>query len=113
MVEVEYDEALWVTMDHCKGKHYILGNPHTFPGRILLWCPKKERSFFGSKKDFSQVSKVAKYWIQGFLAGNEPYAPTDADGDVNFESKEYAAWEEKVKEFHKTGYWYVDIGQDT
>ncbi|MCK4499627.1 hypothetical protein KAU11_03975 [Candidatus Babeliales bacterium] len=72
-----------------------------------------ECSFFASKEEFSQVSQAAKYWIQGFLVGNEPCAPINADGDVNFESKEYAAWEEKIKELHETGYWYVDPGQDT
>ena len=89
IINIEYDSALWVELSHCDGKHYILGNPHTFPGRIMMWCPNKEVSFFMSKNEIQKCSKEAEYWIKGFLSGNEPAPPSCDDGMTDFESTEY------------------------
>lgn len=101
-----FDENLWFTMgSHCEGKHYLLGNPHTFVGRMWAWCPNKEVSFFVSKSGIDECSTETNYWIQGFLAGNEPEPKPDENGDVDFESEEYKEWLKKVENFKETGNW--------
>ena len=106
MNEQEYNSSLWFTMgSHCDGKHFIVGNPHTFPGRFLAWCPEKQVSFFASKVEIEEMSTESRYWIQGFLSGNEPEPPCDETGDVDFESKDYALWSEKCEAFAVTGSW--------
>ena len=79
----DYDEMLWFEHKGCDGKHYFLGNPHTFPGRMWAWCPVKESSFFVSKIEILKTSDQAEYWIKGFLSSNEPQPPADENGDVN------------------------------
>ena len=103
--EIQFDENLWFIHKGCEGRHYLIGNPHTFYGRILAWCPKKERSFMVSVSEMEQMSDFTKYWIEGFLKGNEPEPPTDSNEDVDFESDEYKIWTEEIKLFHETGYW--------
>jgi hypothetical protein len=99
------DEALWFHHQGCSGKHYFLGNPHTFHGRMMAWCPLKTRSFFVSKSEILEASSEAKYWIAGFLAGAEPEPPRNANQDVDFKSPEYRKWEQRVTEFRRTGSW--------
>ena len=103
--EIEFDENLWFNHKGCEGKHYLIGNPHTFRGRIYAWCPKKERSFSVSLSEIENMSEYSKYWINGFLNGNQPEPPTDANGDVDFESVEYKKWTESIELFTRTGYW--------
>jgi len=100
-----HDEALWFHHLGCSGKHYLLGNPHTFPGRMLAWCPLKKKSFFVSKSEMLEASSEATYWVSGFLAGAEPEPPLNADKDVDFESSGYKRWEQLVTEFRQTGSW--------
>ncbi len=103
----DIDKELWFTVpDKCHGeKHYLLGNPHTFKGRIMAWCPHKETSFFVSLKEMKELSEPARWWITGYLRGNEPHPPINGDGDTNFDSKEYKAWEKACDEFHESGVW--------
>ena len=103
--QVDYDPNLWVELDHCAGKHYILGNPHTFPGRIWMWCPHKEVSFFMSKGDVLACSREAEYWLKGFLSGNEPGPPLGEDQMPSFDSPEYSQWQERIEDFHARGVW--------
>src|SRR5690606_1325095 len=103
--EIEFDENLWFNHKGCEGKHYLIGNPHTFRGRIYAWCPRKERSFFVSISEIEQMSEYSKYWINGFLNGNQPEPPTDSNGVVDFESAEYKKWTESIELFTRTGYW--------
>lgn len=103
----QYNEELWFTMgDHCGGRHFILGNPHTFPGRMMAWCPTKQTSFFFSKGEVESASSAAVAWIDGFLAGNEPPPPVDGDGDVDFASDAYQHWSREVTRFRETGHWH-------
>lgn len=101
----DYDKKLWFEHKGCEGKHFILGNPHTFPGRIWAWCPVKNGSFFVSKSEIGNTSEQAAYWIKGFLSGNEPEPPVDENGDVDFESNTYREWTARAKEFSATGTW--------
>ena len=103
----EYDENLWFTMgDCCAGKHYLLYNSHTFPGRMGAWCPLKEVTFCVSKSEMTELSSQAVYWVKGFLAGNEPDAPTDKNGDYLPEDHpRYQHWRAEIEQFPETGYW--------
>lgn len=104
MEEPILDKALTFEHKGCEGLHYILGNPHTHPGRILGWCEHKQRSFFFSLSEIIHPTIETTFWIKGYLSGNEPYPP-EINGDVDFKSEEYKHWQDKVKSFNETGYW--------
>lgn len=103
--KINYDKNLWFEHLGCEGKHYLIGNPHTYVGRMWAWCPKEKRSIFITKADMGKMSNQTKYWVEGFLFGNQPKPPTDIDGMVDFQSEEYKNWEKDVELFRKTGYW--------
>ena len=105
--EPEFDKKLWFTMgDCCPGKHYLLHNPHTFPGRMGAWCPQKKVTFCVSKSAIETCSIEAQYWVRGFLAGNEPDAPVDEHGDyVADADPQYEMWRAAIKQFPETGIW--------
>ncbi len=103
---IAYDQRLWFLHKGCTGKHYLIGNPHTFRGRMWAWCPVHRRTVFVSKSEIESCSPEAEYWIQGFLAGNEPPPPLDEHGDPAFDSPEYARWEAEIRLFHHTGFWH-------
>lgn len=107
--EPEFDPSLWFTMgDCCPGKHYLLYNPHTFPGRMGAWCPVKRVQFCVSKSSIEDCSVEASYWIRGFLAGCEPDAPTDEQGDyLPEDNPAYERWREDIKQFPETGLWIL------
>ena len=102
---LDYDEDLWFYHHGCEGKHFLIGNPHTVVGRMWAWCPANERSFFVSKADMGDMSEQARYWVKGFLAGNQPGPPVDKDGDVDFESDEYRVWQTRIDKFEQAGIW--------
>ncbi|NEQ28535.1 MAG: hypothetical protein F6K28_58120 [Microcoleus sp. SIO2G3] len=61
-----------------------------------------------SKSEIEECSLEARYWIQGFLAGNEPDAPVDAEGDyLSDDDPKYERWRAAVKQFPETGLWVV------
>ncbi|MCB9521402.1 MAG: hypothetical protein H6699_11080 [Myxococcales bacterium] len=100
------DEELWFLVDHCgEARHYLLGNPYTFTGRMSAWCPTKQCTFCVSKQEISACSPAARAWIAGFLAGCAPPPPTDARGDVDVESAAYRRWCEETARFADTGCW--------
>lgn len=106
--KLDIDENLWFYLkdEDCMGKHYIIGNPHTFHGRIMGFCPKKQESFYFSITEIESMSTEAEYWIKGYLSGNEPDAPIDEDGDTIFSGEEYDFWKESIQLFHRNGHWY-------
>jgi len=97
----KFDENLWFEHKECKGKHYLIGNPHTFTGRMYAYCPIKKQTFCISKSEIGEKSTETEYWIKGFLCGNEPSPPSDID----LESKVYKKWIDKIKKFKMTGDW--------
>jgi hypothetical protein len=102
----EYDVKLWVELDHCLGQHFILGNPHTFKGRIDVYCPSKNIDFCLSISEIQQMSVESEYWIKGYLRGNEPDPPEEYDEESTveyFQSSRYKRWEEIVQNFRRTG----------
>lgn len=101
----EIDRSLWFLHRGCTGRHYLLGNPHTVPGRMQAWCPRERRSFFVAKADMESLSKAARYWVDGFLHGCEPDPPPGVDGPPDFGSRAYARWQRQAAEFRTTGAW--------
>jgi hypothetical protein len=97
----ELDESLWLRTNHCDGDHFLLGNPHTFPGRLSAWCPSKKQSFCISKSEIAQCSKETSYYLKGFLSGQEPEAPVDDEGDL----LSMEAWYAATELFQQTGSW--------
>ncbi|WP_138754104.1 hypothetical protein [Paenibacillus sinopodophylli] len=104
----DLDNELWFNFkEHCSGKHFIVGNPHTFHGRISAYCPQKDVFFNVSLREIDEMPLTTKYWIKGFLVGNEPACPVDDEGDVFPRThEEFIHWDKNIKLFHKTGYWY-------
>jgi hypothetical protein len=78
------DEALWITTEHGgpEKRYYLLrSNPHTFLGRMNAFDPEAGEGFCISKHEIVTMSPEARYFVDGFLIGNEPAPPTDGDGD--------------------------------
>ncbi len=48
-----------------------------------------------------------RYWIKGFLTGNQPPRPKDQEGDLLPENHPtYKKWESNVAKFLKNGFWH-------
>jgi hypothetical protein len=106
--DVQYDKKLWFFHEGCEGKHYLITNPHTSPGRMYAFCPKKNSFFCVSKIEMGEMSEQSKYWIEGFLHGNQPDPPSDAYNEflmTDENSEPYQRWVESLKLFSETGYW--------
>ena len=71
MSEIYYDPNLWFYHKGCVDKHYLIGNPQTFYGRMFAFCPKKNITLCVSESEICEMSTESKYWIIGFLSGNE------------------------------------------
>ena len=102
----EYDENLWFELENCEGRHFLIGNPHTYKGRIDAYCPIKNTTFCISYKEIKKMSIESKYWLQGYLSGNEPDPPEEYDGESAvdfFQSMRYKEWELKIQKFKETG----------
>ena len=100
----EYDENLWFELENCEGRHFLIGNPHTYKGRIDAYCPIKNTTFCISYKEIKKMSIESKYWLQGYLSGNEPDPPEEYDGESAvdfFQSMRYKEWELKFKSLKK------------
>lgn len=104
--KTEFDENLWIELENCEGRHFLTGNPHTFIGRIDTYCPSKNITFCISYSEIRNMSIESKYWLLGFLRGNEPGPPEEYDGESAidyFQSERYKEWEFKIRNFRKTG----------
>jgi hypothetical protein len=54
-----------------------------------------------------KMSQATKYWVKGYLSGNEPSPPVDEEDFVlPITHEDYLHWKESIELFHKTGYWY-------
>ena len=105
--QVKYDENLWFEHLGCEGLHYLIGNPHTFYGRISAWCPLRQTTLSVSISEIGEMSESSKYWIQGFLNGNQPKLPgIDTEVDIDFEGPAFKTWVEASRLFLETGYWW-------
>ncbi|WP_019030845.1 hypothetical protein [Salinispora arenicola] len=98
----DVDPDLWFDTEQC-GRHYLVdGNPHTFPGRMDAYCAERGIRTRVSKGEISDCSEQTRYFVRGFLSGNEP-APPQSDSEPGS-----SAWSDAVVRFRDTGYW-VDV----
>ena len=97
----------WITSYVCHGRDYLeMRNPHTFPGRIAVFCPHNDQSYNVSLADleFNECSAETRIWVAGYLVGNEPDPPEGEDVPPD-EHPNYGRWREACEEFRKTGFW--------
>jgi hypothetical protein len=95
------DPDLEFMSTHCDGWHFLVGNPHTFTGRIAAWCQDQQAEIAVSLREMTYTSLGASFWIKGFLSGSEPPPPTGAPAAE-------AAWETARREYRTTGEWPGD-----
>ena len=105
----DVDPALWFDTDKC-GRHYLLdGNAHTFPGRMRAYCAERGIRTRVSKGEIGDCSEQTRYFVRGFLSGNEP-APPESDSGTE---PAYLVWSDAAARFRDTGYWLdVDANAD-
>jgi len=97
------DERLWFEAP-CGRRDFIVGNGHTFVGRLAAWCPHDEVGYNVSLCEMGAMSEESRYFVAGFLAGNEPGYPTDEDGEND--EADLIAWQSAIHRFRRTGSWY-------
>ena len=106
------DLTLWFTLkSDPESKCYLHHNPHTFPGRMGAWGMSHQgrNAFFCvSSYEIADCSTEARYWIKGFLAGNEPGPPLDIhDEPLPDDSLTVQQWRKATALFRETGQWSV------
>lgn len=94
-------------MPGCEGRHYLVdGNPHTFHGRMYFYCPPQNVYTRISKSEIGECSDETRYFLRGFLSGNEPPPPRDEDNELlDNDDPQFAQWRTAVEMFRQTGYW--------
>lgn len=100
----EIDERLWFEST-CGGRDFLVGNGHTFVGRMAAWCPEKKVGYNVSLGEMGAMSDECRYWIAGFLTGNEPDYPYSEDDDRDVDEVDMTAWEAALSRFRRTGLW--------
>jgi hypothetical protein len=99
----EPDPLLWFEAQ-CGGRDLLTGNGGTFPGRMSAWCPARQVSYNVSRTEMGQMSDQARYYVAGFLAGNQP-GPPPSDPDADIDPGDLTAWQAATGRFHRTGQW--------
>lgn len=105
----EVDPRRWVVTRLCRShRDYLIGNPHTFLGRMAVWCPDGAHELAISKSDIIDMSAPASDWVDGYLSGSEPALPDD-DGLTSDEwDRAVARYDEKARRFRDEGRWPED-----
>jgi len=67
--------------------------------------PDKKVSYNVSLAEMGQMSQQARYYIAGFLAGNQPGLPPPPDPDTDAEPGDLTAWKAATGRFRRTGLW--------
>lgn len=99
----DVDERLWFDAP-CGRRDFVVGNGHTFPGRLAAWCPHDEVGYNVSLGEMGTMSEECRYFVAGFLAGNEPGYPVDDEGESD--EADMIAWRSATRRFRRTGSWY-------
>jgi hypothetical protein len=101
--EPPVDQRLWFEAT-CGRRDFLVGNGHTFLGRMAAWCPHNGVGYNVSLGEMGATSEETRYFIAGFLVGNQPGCPIDADGHTD--QDDLAAWRAAIARFQRTGLWY-------
>jgi hypothetical protein len=100
----DLDERLWFEAP-CGGRDLLLqGQGHTFPGRMSAWCPHESVAYNVSLAEMGNLSDEARYFVLGFLSGNEPAPAMDDEGMTD--AADLEAWQSATARFRRTGGWY-------
>lgn len=97
------DERLWFEAS-CGRRDFVVGNGHTFVGRLAAWCPHDRVGYNVSLGEMGEMSDECRYYVAGYLAGAEPGYPVDDDGE--FDEADHDAWRSALHRFRQTGSWY-------
>jgi hypothetical protein len=89
----------------CGGRDLLTGNGGTFPGRMSAWCPDKRVSYNVSFSEMGEMSRQARYYVVGFLAGSQPGTPPPEGADGDIVPDDLAAWIAATGRFRRTGRW--------
>jgi hypothetical protein len=81
----EPDPLLWFEGWCGGGRDLLTGNGGTFHGRMSAWCPHEQVGYNVSLAEMGQMSQQARYWVAGFLAGNQPGEPPPPAFDADTE----------------------------
>jgi hypothetical protein len=98
------DPLLWFEAP-CGGRDLLTGSGSTYPGRMAAWCLDKKVSYNVSLAEMGQMSQQARYYVAGFLAGNQPGLPPPPDPDADAEPGDLTAWQAATGRFRRTGLW--------
>ena len=93
----EVNQELEFRSGDCEGRHFLIGNCHTFPGRMNYWCDRRQRTLCVSRSEMTWLSETAAAWVDGFLAGSEPRPPESDD------AHEEEQWQRAREHFRSTG----------
>ena len=103
------DPNLWVEVDGYPGRLFIMGNPHTFAGRISAWSYDNDESLYFSKSEVTASSDAARWWIEGYLHGAEPSPaaylvidPRDVDV-MDDDDPRLEQWRDALTHFRESG----------
>ena len=103
------DPDLWVEVAGYPGRLFIMGNPHTFPGRITAWSHDNDESLYFSKSEVTAFSDAARRWVEGFLHGAEPEPaeylgidPGEVD-EMDDDDPRLEEWRDALATFRETG----------
>src|SRR5919106_6617734 len=77
------DLRLRIRIRHCDAPHYLVGNCHTFRGRMSTWCVSLGQEICISKSDVIDPSAEVQIWTDGFLRGNEAPPPIVDDSTAD------------------------------
>jgi hypothetical protein len=104
-----HDPELWIEAHGFDGRCYLLGNPHTHLGRMVVWVESLKDVAYVSKDEIKNASEAARRWIEGFLHGNEPtpaqYLGIDprAVADLDDDDPGMERWRAALVPFHENG----------
>ena len=101
----EPDPLLWFE-GSCGGRDLLAGNGGTFRGRMRAWCPHEQLGYNVSLAEMGQMSQEARYWVAGFLAGNQPGEPPPPGFDADIDPGDLIAWRAAIGRFRRTGQWF-------
>jgi hypothetical protein len=101
----EPDQLLWFEAP-CGGRDLLTGNGGTYPGRMSAWCPDTQVSYNVSLAEMGPMSEQARYYVAGFLAGNQPGTPPPPDCDSDIDPGDLTAWLAAAGRFRRTGLWF-------
>jgi hypothetical protein len=96
--------GLWVEdSDHRTG--WLGSNPHTFPGRFLVYWAHRGEAYSASLNGLLVVGERAAIWLEGFLAGAEPPGWFGDDFDYTEDDPRTQEWRRAIERFSLTGTW--------